>query len=208
MVRQLLIVLKDWPEHRTQNTEHRTQNTELHDLDFARTALGKQLKKMGERAMALDNEIFKIVMGVEKDYWQEYSRILSSSFFELELSEYIVQCQFLLKHVPEMLKGLDSKKRQGIFSSAHFIPDEVEKMEYDKADVKRIILILSDEQEHWNRFSGRLDKRQFVEDNMEECFLKIRNYQKFLVENSKGTDTMLIENDETAVGEIEKIIGG
>ena len=188
-------------------TEKLGTNAALHDLDFARGVLGQHLKTLGERALKLDDETFKMVMGVEKSYWPEYAKIITSSFFELDLEEYIAQSQFLISRLPDTLRSIDAKDRYGVFSSAHFIPSEIEKMDYNKDDISRILLILSDEQEHWKRFSNRPDKRRFVEDNMENCFIKIREYQKFLIENSKGTNTVLVENDEFALGEIEKIIG-
>lgn len=136
-----------------------------------------------------------------------FDPVLFQSFFELSLEDYLRQSEMLTERsLNGMIEGSIERIRIGaIVSGAHLIPGKFDAAKYPKVNTTQILLVVSDEQEHWRRFSKRTqlhDKRPYMQSGLESKFQKIRNFQNYLIGMAKQSKIPIIECDDKAAGKI------
>jgi len=171
------------------------------------TAIGKsnlssKLLSLGMAVSDLDL-VRDIVSGVQPD-----NKILSKSFFEVSLDEYLSQCEAMKHAINGMINGIVKNKQHVVILGAHMIPGN-ENPQSTK-EWRKILMIMSDEQLHWQQFCMRAktDKRAITKDptQLEKHFKKTREYQEFLLSKAKTHGWHIVDNNGDALDCVAKLL--
>ncbi|MDR0930755.1 MAG: hypothetical protein LBM38_03290 [Clostridiales bacterium] len=134
-----------------------------------------------------------------------HERNFYESFFDLPPEEYRKQAESMSKNsagtaVMRTQNGL----KDIVFLGAHLIPSVIHQNKFDNINLKEILMVVSDENEHFRRLSTRSNNAHDGAD----AFNLTRNWQDFLISEAKKFDIPILESDEFLFDNIKKVLPG